>query len=67
MWQHLIANWKTTASNLLTLIVVTGSYFAAVPSTALQQHGVSQNEIFWGTIIVGLAKIYIGIIQKDAK
>ena len=64
---HLSANWKSTASNLLTLIVVTGMYFAAIPSQVLQQHGVTQNEAFWGTVIVGLAKLYIALITKDAQ
>ena len=67
LWTHLVENWKSTAANLLTLIVITGGYFTAMPSTILQQHGVSQNAIFWGTVITGLAKLYIGIITKDAK
>jgi hypothetical protein len=64
---HLMANWKTSVANLLTLIIVTGGYFAAVPTAALQQHGVSQNMIFWATIAVGVSKMYLGLIQKDAK
>lgn len=67
MLQHLIENWKSTVANVLTLIVVTGGYFAAVPTTLLQQHGITQNEIFWGTVICGLAKVYVGLITKDAK
>ena len=64
---HLTANWKSTVSNALTLIVVTGAYFAAIPTAILQQHGITQNEIFWATVVCGLAKLYVGIIQKDAK
>ena len=67
LFQILTQNWKSTAANLLTLIVVTGGYFAMMPSAILQQHGVTQNELFWGTVICGLAKLYVGIITKDAK
>jgi len=67
MLTHIVENWKSTAANLLTLIVITGGYFTAMPSAMLQQHGVTQNEIFWGTVLTGLAKMYIGIITKDAK
>ena len=67
MWQHFVQNWKSTVANILTLIVVTGGYFAAVPTSMLQQHGISQNAIFWGTVVVGLAKIYVGLITKDVK
>jgi hypothetical protein len=65
--QHLAQNWRSTVSGLLTLVVITGGYFAAVPATLLQQHGVTQNQIFWGTVISGLAKLYIAIITKDTK
>ena len=65
--QHLVQNWKSTAAHILTLVVITGGYFAMIPSTVLQQHGVTQNELFWGTIIGGLAKVYVGLITKDAK
>jgi hypothetical protein len=65
--QHLLTNWKSSVANFLTVVIATGTYFAAVPSATLQSAGVTQNEIFIGTCIVGLAKVYIGLIQKDAQ
>ena len=64
-WQFFLRNWKSTASNALTLVALTGGYFTAIPSPTLQEHGVSQHEIFWATVITGLAKLYIGLITKD--
>ena len=64
---HLAANWKSTAANVLTLVVITGGYFAVIPVATLQQHGVTQNEMFWATVVCGLAKLYVGLIQKDAQ
>lgn len=63
----LLANWKSTVANLLTLLVVTGGYFTAIPAAMLQQNGITQHEIFWATVIFGLAKVYVGLITKDAK
>jgi len=65
--QHVLTNWKTTVSSLLTALIGAGAYFAAVPTAALQQNGITQKEIFWGAVIVGLAKIALGAIQTDAK
>ena len=67
MFQHLIENWKSSAANFLTLVVLTGGFFTAMPSEILQSHGVTQNEMFWGTVICGLAKLYVGLITKDTK
>lgn len=64
---YFVQNWKSTAANFLTLVVMTGGYFAMIPVATLQQHGVSQNECFWATAGFGLAKLYVGILQKDAK
>jgi hypothetical protein len=64
---YFVQNWKSTAANVLTLIITTGAFFTAIPSATLQQHGITQNEIFWGTVACGLAKLYVGIITKDAK
>lgn len=64
---HTVQNWKSTASGALTLITLTGGFFTAIPSATLQQHGVTQNEIFWGTCIVGLAKLYVDWLRKDAQ
>ncbi len=63
---HVITNWKTTAQAVLGVIVATGVYFAAVPTAVLQQNGITQKEIFYATILFGLAKVYLGILQKDA-
>ncbi len=62
-----LGSWKSTASNALTLIVLAGGYFTAIPSPTLQAHGVSQNGIFWLTVIVGLAKLVLGAMTQDAK
>ena len=67
LWTHFITNWKSTAANFLTLVVITGGYFAMIPVATLQQHGVTQNEMFWSTAVCGLAKLYVGIITKDTK
>ncbi len=67
MIANLLENWKSTAANALTLIVMTGGFFTAMPSESLQAHGITQNEMFWGTVACGLAKMYIGLITKDAK
>lgn len=64
---HIIENWKTTVSAVLTTTLATGTYFAAVPANILQQNGITQHEIFIGTVICGLAKVYLSLIQKDAK
>jgi hypothetical protein len=65
--QHLAQNWKSTVAGLLTLIIITGGYFLAIPSDVLQMHGVTQNEIFWGTVVCGVAKLYVALITKDTK
>jgi hypothetical protein len=64
---YFAANWKTTVSGLLTLVTITGGYFAAIPTAALQQNGITQKEIFWATVAVGLAKLYVDVLKKDAK
>lgn len=64
---HIIANWKTTLSSILTTLLATGTYFAAVPTAILQQNGVSQQEIFWATCTFGVAKIILGLLQKDGQ
>jgi hypothetical protein len=66
-WAHFTQNWKSTAANFLTLVVITGGYFAVIPVATLQEHGITQNEVFWGTVICGLAKLYVGLITNDAK
>jgi len=64
---HFAQNWKTTVSAILTTIIAAGVYFAAVPTSLLQQNGITQTEIFWGTVVVGLAKVILGVIQKDGQ
>ena len=66
-WTYFSQNWKSTAANFLTLVVITGGYFAVIPVATLQQHGVTQNEMFWGTVVCGVAKLWIGLLQKDVK
>lgn len=65
MWTSFIQNWKSTAANFLTLVVITGGYFAVIPVDTLQQHGITQNEMFWGTVACGIAKLWVGLITKD--
>ena len=65
--QSAVGSWKSTASNALTLIVLAGGYFTAIPSETLQSHGISQNAVFWITVVVGIAKLYVGMISHDAK
>jgi len=65
--QSAVGSWKSTASNALTLIVLAGGYFTAIPSPTLQAHGVSQNAVFWLTVVTGLAKLLIGAMTQDAK
>ncbi|SRR6266567_3067958 len=63
----LVKNWRSTASGVLGAVIAAGVYFAAVPTAQLQSIGITQKEIFIGTIIVGLARVYVGMISKDAK
>lgn len=60
-------NWRSTVSGVLGAVIAAGVYFAAVPTEQLQGIGITQKEIFIATIIVGLAKVYLGMITKDAK
>ena len=64
--QSAVGSWKSTASNALTLVVLAGGYFTAIPSPTLQEHGVSQNTVFWITVVVGLAKLLVGAMTHDA-
>jgi len=66
-YDRVVVNWKSTLSGFLTATVVTLGYFTAIPSTVLQSHGVSQNTIFWGAVVNGLAIVWLGLIKKDAK
>lgn len=57
----ILTHWKTTVSSVLTVLIATGTYFMAVPSTIISQK--------WATIItivVGLAKVWLGLVQQDA-
>ena len=65
--QHIVGNWKTTVSGILSAIIATGVYFAAVPTAVLQENEITQKEIFWATVVFGLAKVFLGLIQSDAK
>jgi hypothetical protein len=57
-----LQNWKSTVSGLLTLLVVGGAYLTTNPPP-----GLSAREMGWATFVGGLAKIYLALIQKDAK
>lgn len=62
-----VRNWRSTVSGVLSAVIAAGVYFAAVPSEQLQGLGITQKEIFIGTTIIGLAKVYLAMITKDAK
>lgn len=55
-----LVNWKSSLSGLLTFVIATGVYFSAVPSGVM-----SQKHVLIITLITGLAKVYLGLIQKD--
>jgi hypothetical protein len=63
----IFTNWRSTLSGILTALLATGTYFSAVPSATLITHGISQNTIFWMTVVDGLATVYLHMISKDAK
>jgi hypothetical protein len=62
-----LTNWRSTISGILSAVVAAGVYFAAVPTTQLQGIGITQKEVMIGTVVVGLAKVYLAMITKDAK
>lgn len=62
-----VKNWRSTVSGVLSAVIAAGVYFAAVPTEQLQGIGITQKEIFIGTIVIGLAKVYLAMITKDAK
>jgi len=59
---HIIANWKTTAAGLLTLAVTGGAYLTVSPPP-----GLTAKEMGWATFVVGLAKVWLSLIQKDGQ
>jgi len=59
---HLAANWKTTASSMLTVTLVTTAALLTYPP--IQQHP-QWVLVLGGVQIVG--KAWIGLIQVDAK
>jgi hypothetical protein len=67
MIANLLENWKSTAANALTLVVLTGAYFSAIPSESITNMGITPKEIAWFTAASGLAKMYVALITKDAK
>jgi len=61
---HAFENWKTTASGILSFLMITGTfvsgYFALNQSpTALKISGIA-------TFVSSLAKVYIGALLTDA-
>lgn len=59
---HILTNWKTTVSSILTVTLATSAALLAYPP--IQQH--PQWVIWLGGAQI-LAKIWIGLIQVDAK
>lgn len=59
---QLFANWKSTASGLLTFTLVTTGAFLAPPLNA----GISPKHVFWIGGLQGLAKVWIAFITVDA-
>ncbi len=55
-----VANWKSSLAGILTVVVATGVYFSAVPTG-----DISQRVAVVITIATGLAKVYLGLLQKD--
>lgn len=60
--QHLISNWKTSLQGILSAVIALGVYLAAVPTTVIPQHTAAII-----AVIVGAAKVLLGLIQSDAK
>ena len=56
------ASWKTTVSGLLSLIVTGGAYLTLAPPP-----GFSTKQMGWTTFVLGLAKVYMSLIQKDGQ
>ena len=65
--KHLIENWKSTVSNLLTVVIITGVYLSTQSPENLTNLGISEHVVTWGTFLSGLAKLYVAFITKDAK
>jgi len=61
-WTKLLANWKTTVSSVLTVTLATSAALVAYPP--VQQH-LKVMAILGGVQVV--AKVWIGLIQVDAK
>ena len=57
---HFLTNWKTSVAGALTLAVVTAAYLLTVPTIP---HSLTVPL----TIIAGLGKIYISVIQSDGQ
>ncbi len=67
MLDHLIVNWKSTVSNLLTLTLIALGVLLAQPPETLMANGLTLKEIFWMGMISAVAKVYVALITKDAK
>lgn len=59
----LLANWKSTASGLLTFTLVTTGAFLAPPLNA----AIAPKHVLWIGGLQGLAKVWIALITQDAK
>jgi hypothetical protein len=60
--QHLVTNWKTSLQGILSAVIALGVYLAAVPTTVIPQHTAAII-----AVIVGAAKVLLGLVQSDAK
>ena len=61
IFDYTVKNWKSTLSGTLTVTLVTTGYLLTQPITAA--HHTLTGVL---TIVQGLAKIYIALIQKDS-
>jgi hypothetical protein len=58
----MLQNPLSTIAGLLSVVMVAGVYFSTVPATM-----VNQKVAVWGTLASGLARVLLGLIQKDPK
>jgi len=57
---HAVTNWKSSVQGVLTVAIAAGTYFTVTPSNVL-----SQKTVGVITLVTGLAKVMLGLTQKD--
>lgn len=67
MLKNLLENWKSTAANFLTLVIIFAGYLAMQTPQTLAQLGISAKFAAWVMFVSGIAKLYVALITKDAK